>query len=133
MATRTSLTILAASLFCVAAWGQGISSVNGTITDPSGAVIPGVRITATEVDTGLTRETVTSADGLYVLSALRPTSYTLTAAVQGFRQFNQTGLTLQADATVTINIKLEVGATTARNWVSDSFCMEVNGQLVFFY
>lgn len=110
MAARTSLTILAASLFCVAAWSQGISSINGTITDPSGAVIPGVRITATEVDTGLTRETVSSVDGIYVLSALRPTSYTLSVAVQGFRQFNQTGLTLQADATVTINIKLEVGA-----------------------
>src|SRR5258708_2247708 len=111
MESRTLFIILAASLFCVAVWGQGISSVNGTITDPSGAVIPGVRITAIEVDTGLTRETVSSADGLYVLNALRPTSYTLTAAVQGFRQFNQTGLTLQADATVTINIKLEVGAT----------------------
>ena len=110
MALRTSLTILAASLFCVAAWGQGISSVSGTVTDPTGAAVPGAKITATEVDTGLTRETVSSADGLYVLSSLRPTAYQLAAEAPGFRQFKQTGIILQADDTATINIKLAVGS-----------------------
>ncbi len=92
--------------------GQGISTINGTVTDPSGAIIPGARITAVEVDTSLARETVSSAEGLYVLSSLRPTRYTLTAEAQGFRQFVQAGIILTANETVTINLRLEVGATT---------------------
>jgi hypothetical protein len=104
--------LLPALLCCAAAWGQGISTVNGSVTDPSGASIAGARIVATETETGLTRETVSNADGLYTLASLRPTQYTLTAEATGFRQFKQTSLLLEAGDIVTINVKLEVGATS---------------------
>jgi hypothetical protein len=94
------------------AWGQGISTLNGTISDPSGATIAGVKITVTEVDTGLAREAVSNAEGLYVLSSLRPTRYELTVDAPGFRQFKQTGITLQANDNATINVKLEVGSAS---------------------
>jgi carboxypeptidase family protein len=106
------IRILVALLFCVAAWGQGISTLNGTVSDPSGAAIPGVKITATEVDTGLAREAVSNAEGQYVLSSLRPSRYELTADAPGFRQFKQTGITLQANDNVTLNVKLEVGSAS---------------------
>lgn len=109
---RESLCKLTVGLILAgAAWGQGLSTINGSVTDPSGAVVPGAKITVTELDTKLSRETVSSPDGLYVLSALRPTRYTLLVEGAGFRSFSQTGITLQADNTVTINVKMELGAT----------------------
>src|SRR5271165_2225005 len=92
--------------------GQGLSTINGSVTDPSGGVIAGANITATEVDTSLARTTVSNQDGLYAITGLRPTRYTLSVEGRGFRQFTQTGLVLEANDTVTINVKLEVGATT---------------------
>ena len=92
--------------------GQGLSTINGSVTDPSGAVVPGARITLTELDTRLSREAVTSPEGLYVVGALRPTRYMLLVEGLGFRSFSQTGITLQADDTVTVNVKMELGATT---------------------
>ena len=92
--------------------GQGLSTINGTITDPSGAVVAGANITMTEVDTRLARTTVSNQDGLYVLTGLRPTRYTLSVEGRGFRQFSQSGIVLEANDAVSINVKLEVGATT---------------------
>src|SRR5207237_4607423 len=83
--------------------GQGVSTINGTVTDPSGAVIPGAKITATEVDTSLTRTMTSNSDGLYVLNSLRPTRYTLRVEAAGFKNITQTGITLLANDTVTIN------------------------------
>src|SRR5690349_20551959 len=103
---------VAGFLLSTIAWGQGSSTINGTVTDASGAIIPGARITATEVETSLSREAVTGAEGLYVISSLRPTRYTLTATAQGFRQFVQTGVVLMADETATINLRLELGSTS---------------------
>ena len=82
------------------------------VPDPSGAVIPGAKITATEVDTTLSRETVSSPDGLYTINGLRPTRYNLTASAAGFRRVLQTGLVLEANDSVTINLKLEVGTAS---------------------
>jgi len=89
-----------------------LSTINGSVTDPSGAVVAGATITATEVDTSLARTTVSNQDGLYVISGLRPTRYTLSIEGNGFRQVTQSGIVLEANDTVTINVKLEVGATT---------------------
>jgi hypothetical protein len=82
--------------------GQGLSTINGSVTDPSGAVVPGARIIATELDTNLSRETVSNPDGLYTISGLRPTRYNLTASAGGFRQFAQTGLVLEDNDTITV-------------------------------
>jgi hypothetical protein len=112
MARSTSVKVLVTLSFCVSAWCQGISTLNGTVTDASGAAVSGAKITATEVDTGLTRDAITNAEGLYVLNSLRPTRYQLTADAPGFRQFKQTGITLQANDNVTVNVKLEVGSNT---------------------
>jgi hypothetical protein len=57
--------------------GQGLSTINGTVTDPSGAIVSGANITVTEVETSLARTTLSNQDGLYVISGLRPTRYTL--------------------------------------------------------
>ena len=81
---RTSITRLLLGLsVCAIAWGQASSTINGSVTDPSGAVAPGAKITLTEIDTSLARTTISNADGLYVLSSLRPTGYTLRVQLAG--------------------------------------------------
>lgn len=98
--------------FADAAWSQGISTINGTVADSSGAVIVGAKIMITEVDTGLSRESVSNAEGVYVISSLRPTRYALKAEAPGFRGFSQSGITLQANDTATLNVRLEIGAAS---------------------
>ena len=92
--------------------GQGLSTINGSVTDPSGALIPNAKISAIEVDTSLSRDTVSGADGLYFLTGLRPTRYTLTVSAAGFRPLTQEGIVLQANDALTINLKLALGATS---------------------
>src|SRR5687768_13526594 len=91
------------------AWAQATAELNGRVTDESGAVLPGVSVTVTQTDTGLTRTTVTDADGNYSLPTLPTGPYRLEVTLQGFRTYVQTGIVLQVGATPTINAVLAVG------------------------
>jgi hypothetical protein len=71
---RSIYTLATVLLFYTAVVrGQGLSTINGTVTDPSGAVVSGANITVTEVETSQARTTLSNQDGLYVISGLRPT------------------------------------------------------------
>jgi hypothetical protein len=110
-AILTILT-LAISLFLFsvpAAYGQAFGSISGNVTDPSGAAIPGATVTATETQTGVARNVTTDAQGQFVIPNLRPTEYTITAAVQRFQKAAQT-ITLLANQSATVNFKLHVGS-----------------------
>jgi hypothetical protein len=96
----------------VALPGQGFGTIGGIITDPSGASIAHAGITATEVETGLSRSTLASQDGYYVLNSLRPTEYVLSVVQPGFEKFRRTGLVLLANQSLTVNISLGLGAAT---------------------
>ena len=78
-------------LSCGAVWAQATAQISGTARDQSGAVLPGVEVTVTQTDTGITRKTVTNETGLYVLPNLGVGSYRLEAGLPGFRTFVQTG------------------------------------------
>ncbi len=91
---------------------QGLGEFTGAVTDPSGAAVPGAKVTATETGTGFARTAQTNSVGLYVLQSLRPSVYSLTVEVEGFRSYTQSNVTLGADQRATVNIKLEIGATT---------------------
>src|SRR4029077_5841741 len=84
--------------------------INGVVTDNTGAVVPGVTVKALEVATGLSRDTVSGVDGRYTFTSLRPTTYDITAELQGFRTSQRKGLLLQANENLTVNFALEVGA-----------------------
>jgi hypothetical protein len=60
-------------------------SILGRMLDPSGGVLPGVRITIVSERTGTTRETVTDAEGAFVVSTLTPDIYTITMALENFK------------------------------------------------
>src|SRR5687767_10660644 len=91
------------------AWAQATAELAGRVTDESGAVLPGVTVTATQTDTRVERSTVTDGTGAWIMSNLPTGPYRLEVSLQGFRTYVQTGLVLQVGATPTINTELAVG------------------------
>jgi hypothetical protein len=111
LCTLASLVVIATVLSTAPAWAQGATAeLNGRVTDSSGAVLPGVSVTATQTATGLVRTVVTDADGNYLMSNLPTGPYRLEVALQGFKSYVQTGIVLQVGATPTINAALELGS-----------------------
>ena len=85
-------------------------TIEGTVSDDQGAVLPGVTVTVTNVETGDTRSVVTNESGLYRALLLPLGNYKLEAELQGFRKYEQSGVTLRAGQTAVIHVKLSVGA-----------------------
>ena len=83
--------------------------INGVITDNTGGVVPGATVKAVEVATGLSRETVSGADGRYSFTSLRPTTYDITVELTGFRGAQRKGEVLQANQNLTANFAIELG------------------------
>ena len=77
------------------AWAQATAQLNGRVTDESGAVLPGVTVTATQTDTGFTRSVVTDGTGAWIMPNLPTGPYRLEVSLQGFRTYVQTGIVLQ--------------------------------------
>src|SRR5687767_15710220 len=92
------------------AFAQATAELNGRVADESGAVLPGVTVTATQTDTGFTRTAVTDGSGVYSMPNLPTGPYRLEVSLQGFRTYEQTGIVLQVAATPTINAVLGVGS-----------------------
>src|SRR5262245_29118070 len=110
---RTIRFICTAFLFLsfgsISLWAQATAQISGTVKDQSGAVLPGVEVTATQTETGIARMTVTNETGSFVLPNLLVGPYRLEAALAGFRTFVQTGIVLQVGTNPVINPVLEVG------------------------
>jgi hypothetical protein len=105
------------------AWGQtGTTSLHGTVTDQSGALIGGAKVALNNAQQGFHRETTTNAAGEYEFLALQPGVYFLVVEMNGFRKFEQNNLELLVNTPTTSNVKMEIG--TALQTV------EVSGQAV---
>jgi hypothetical protein len=88
------------------------ASVTGVVTDPSGAVIPDAKVTATNTSNGFTYSTTTNAGGRYTIEDLPPGTYKLSVAAAGFRNLVRNGIVLGVAEHSTVDAKLAVGATT---------------------
>src|ERR1051325_10871026 len=84
---------------CGDGWSQATAQLNGVITDQSGAVLPGVEVTATQTDTGISRTVVSNETGSYVIPNLPLGPYKLQASLPGFRTFLRTGVVLDRKST----------------------------------
>ena len=109
---------------CADVWAQATAQINGTVKDASGAVLPGVEISATQTDTGINRSAVSDETGSFVLPNLATGPYRLEANLAGFRTYVQTGIVLQVDSNPVINAVLQVGQ------VSERVEVEANAALV---
>jgi hypothetical protein len=95
-------------------------AIEGTVSDSSGGVLPGVTVTVTNVDTGAERSVVTNEKGLYRAPLLTLGKYRVVAELQGFKKFEQTGVQLSVGQTAVVNATLSVGAVSETITVSGS-------------
>jgi len=102
-------------------WTQaGRGGINGLITDPSGAVVPGATVTALNHATGIAQSTVTTPSGLYSFVSLNPGDYEVTATHKGFESVARDKVTVSIDQVSAVNIALRVGNVTDTVTVSES-------------
>ncbi|MEZ5420081.1 MAG: carboxypeptidase regulatory-like domain-containing protein [Vicinamibacterales bacterium] len=109
---RLLLAVLLSAVAALPAGAQSTAingSIEGVISDESGAVLPGVTVTITNLDTGDTRVVVTNESGLYRAPLLPLGKYKVEAELQGFKKLEQTGINISAGQTAVISLKLGVG------------------------
>jgi len=91
---------------------QTLGGITGTVTDPSGSVLPDTQVTAVGDQTGLTRTVKTDGNGAYLFVNLPIGNYTLSFAHEGFNTEKVPAILVQADRTVTLNAQLKVGSVS---------------------
>jgi len=111
---RISVVVLAFFLGTAGAsvaFAQNTGSIQGTVSDATGARVPGATVTVSNVGMGAQRTVTTNDDGLYVVSAMLPANYDVSVEKTGFSRVTQ-HVTLAAGHDVTVDLALAVGATT---------------------
>ncbi len=88
------------------------ATIGGTVTDPSGAVVPGVEVTAIDVETGIQSQTVSNDVGNYLLVNLPIGRYTLRFSLPGFKAYERTDYSVTTGQRARLDVKLEVGQVT---------------------
>jgi hypothetical protein len=88
------------------------STLTGTVTDPNGAIVAGVLVTATNVATNISTTAKTNNNGLYTFTALVPGEYVVAVEHSGFKRFVQSGVVLQIAEATRLDVPLEVGQIT---------------------
>jgi hypothetical protein len=110
--------------FLLLACGQifaGVTaSISGTVTDATGATIAGATVTATNVDTGLTNSQSTNGQGFYSFQSLPLGKYTIDVERTGFKAYRQTGITLDVNAALVVDVALQVGQASEKVEVSST-------------
>src|SRR5437868_4559573 len=101
------------SITTVQLFGQAVNgTLLGTLTDSSGAVVPGAQVTITEVGTGIPHATQSNASGNYVFPNLPPGSYTIVAEARGFKKESRPDVRLDVNSSVRVDMTMQAGAVT---------------------
>src|SRR5581483_3752671 len=116
---RTAALLVGALLFLPAlARAQAVGALAGVVTDESGAVMPGVTIDATNTATGIARTAVSGSDGYYAIPQVAPGTYTVKAAITGFKEVTHRGIVVSVGDTSRVDFKLAVGGVQENVTVS---------------
>ena len=119
--TRTPALFLTAFLLsCASLWCGLGGRISGTVKDPSGAVIPGVAVTASNTETGVRQSATTNAEGFYAFPTLPIGHYEIEIHHPGFRPYRQTGLVIGANTALSVDATLELGAQSQTVTVSEA-------------
>jgi len=111
---------LIANFTATVALAQLTGQITGTITDPSGSVVPTANIAVVNEQTGIKREAQTNQSGIYTVPLLQPGKYRVTVEAQGFRNVTRDGVELEVAQTAALNFTLEVGAASESVTVKDT-------------
>jgi Carboxypeptidase regulatory-like domain len=109
-AIRLSFAIL--MFAAVNSWAGAGGSVSGTVRDESNAVVPGASVNATDVETGVQHQAATNGQGFYSFPNLPIGHYSIAIQKTGFKPYQRTGVTLDADSALTVDAVLNVGETS---------------------
>src|ERR1700722_15336630 len=110
---KTLTLVLITLLASLNAAGQQITgSLRGTVSDPSGAIVPSATVTAKQIETGLTREAITDRQGEYVLVELPIGHYQLGVQAKGLQRYLRQGIALEWKGAATVGIPPNLGAET---------------------
>ncbi len=93
-------------------FAQGSGSLSGAVLDPTGAGVPGARVTLRDARTTAARTTQSDARGAYLLTPLPPGDYLLEIEAAGFQRYSQSGILLQVDERIRVDVTLKIGAIT---------------------
>lgn len=94
------------------------ATVTGTVTDASGAIVPGATVSATNTATGVVTTAVSTSDGIYSIENLFPGRYSVEFKKDGFKTLNESGIVLESTQVAEINAKLQVGTVAESVTVS---------------
>src|SRR5207245_8103183 len=109
-AMRSAIVVLLFLSAATAAGQTSSASVVGRVTDPTGAVVPGVTVKITNLDTNASRQVSSNEVGDYTIPYLNPGRYAFEATNPGFRSHRRTEFTLEVDQVLRIDVALQVGA-----------------------
>lgn len=109
---RTFLLVLASLFIAIAAQAQYRGQIQGIVTDPQGAVLPGATVSLTDKETSRTQVATTNDNGIYTFSSLPPSRYTLTVEARGFKKKVLDDLGIRAEQSNAVDVSLDVGQTT---------------------
>lgn len=90
----------------------GLGVISGTVTDPSGAVVPGARIIITDAARNVSISSVTNSSGYFEVNGLNPSTYKIQVTAQGLQTLLREGITLVASAHINVPLQLKVGRAT---------------------
>jgi hypothetical protein len=108
-----ALPMLLALLMSTVAFGQqGRGTILGTVTDQSGAVVPGAQVVIANVNTNLNFNAVSNAEGAFSVNALIVGTYNVTVTKEGFKKYLRSGIVLEVDQKAQLNAVLETGAVS---------------------
>jgi hypothetical protein len=110
MFTRLSVCFL---ILCACIWAADpTGTIAGRVQDPSGAAVVAAAVTATNLQTGLSRNTTTNEDGAYVFPLLPAGAYSIAVKASGFEGYEQRGIEVKTDQPATVPIDLKIGSST---------------------
>jgi len=122
-ASLARCSVIAGVLFActIAGFAQaGRGSISGLVTDPSGAILPDVKVIAQDQATGVKLSTVSTAAGIFSFVSLSPGKYSITASAKGFETLVEKNVVVTLDQVTTVNLKLVVGGVNEIVTVSES-------------
>lgn len=109
---------LLCGLFSSALFAQQEATILGTVSDPTGATVPGAQVTITNTATGVSHTVTTNSDGAYQVPQLEIGTYSVSIKSSGFKTYEQTGVVLNVSATVRVDARLELGQASESVTVS---------------
>ena len=119
-ALRYSIVLMVVVFSFCAARADVTGAISGTVHDPGQAVVAGARVRIVNVQTNVSQESTTAADGSFHFLALQPGAYKITVTAAGFQTYTDSGITLQVNDQLRVGVTLQVGTVAEHVDVSAS-------------